>query len=190
MDALRVKRAAIAFTCANGFFGMNLARRFPNRVSHLIVAQTPSLEAMLKWSEVNVPLPLRIPYLGQLCTATAIRPHMLAERWFDAALPRERKDKASFVPTSKRAIQSGGCFCLASVVQGFAKARLHDLQGVLCPTLAIHGTNDYLHRYTDFRSVLQVIPNATLLGFEGTGHFPDLENTDEYVEQVQRFVLG
>jgi pimeloyl-ACP methyl ester carboxylesterase len=190
MDALNIERAALAFTCANGLFGMNLAQRFPSRVSHLIVAQTPSLESMVKWTEVNIPMALRIPYLGQIATATAIRPAMLAERWFDAALPRGRKDKASFVSTAKRAIQGGGCFCLASVVQGLARAKAHELQGVTCPTLAIHGTKDYSHRYTDFKSILQAVPHAKLLAFEGHGHFPDLENTDEYVEQIRRFVLG
>src|SRR5215510_7247285 len=44
LDAISVPKAALAFTCANGFFAMSLATRYPQRVSRLVLAQTPSLD--------------------------------------------------------------------------------------------------------------------------------------------------
>ena len=55
MDALGVAGATLAFSCANGFYAMRVARRAPARVRALVLAQTPSLAAMQAWARRNVP---------------------------------------------------------------------------------------------------------------------------------------
>jgi pimeloyl-ACP methyl ester carboxylesterase len=188
LDALSVPKAAFAFTCANGFFAMNLAKRYPERVSHLILAQTPSLESMRRWADRNIPRPLRIPYVGQ--AVGAIKAEFLATHWFSLALPRGSEHKGDFVAQARQALHDGGCFCLASLVQGLLQTQEDDVRGVQCPTLAIHGDSDFSHKYTDFRSVTDDIPHAQLIAFHGCGHFPNLERGSEYIDHVQRFLLG
>jgi pimeloyl-ACP methyl ester carboxylesterase len=187
LDALCVPRAAFAFTCANGFFAMNLAKRYPQRVSHLVVAQTPSFEDMRKWTGRNIPRLLRVPFAGQALTASTVR--QLATRWFDLALPKGSEHKGAFVSQARKALHAGGCFCLASVVQGLLQTRDDDLRGVQCPTLAIHGDRDFSHRGTDFRAITALIPQAQVVAFAGCGHFPNLEQSSEYADRVERFLL-
>ena len=188
LDAVAVPKAAIAFTCANGFVAINLARRYPQRVAQLALAQTPSLDGMRKWADRNIPKPLRVPYVGQ--AVTAVKARFFATRWFDIALPRGSEHKSGFVAEAQKALRFGGCFCLASLVQGLLQSQEDDLRGVQCPTLAIHGDNDFSHRHTDFCSITDEIPHAQVIRFQGCGHFPNLEQHSEYVEHVQRFLLG
>jgi pimeloyl-ACP methyl ester carboxylesterase len=187
LDALSVPKAAFAFTCANGFFAMNLAKRYPQRVSHLVLAQTPSFDGMRKWTDRNIPKPLRVPYVGQ--AIAAFKADFLATHWFDLALPRGSEHKDGFVAQAKKAVQAGGCFCLASVVQGLLQGQEDDIRGVQCPTLAIHGDSDSSHKHTDFRSITDPIPHAQVIAFPGCGHFPNLERRFGYVDDVQRFLL-
>jgi pimeloyl-ACP methyl ester carboxylesterase len=187
LDALSVPKAAFAFTCANGFFAMNLAKRYPQRVSHLAVAQTPSFEGMRRWADNNIPGLLRVPLLGQ--AVAAIKAEFLATHWYDLALPRGSEHKGGFAAQARNALHGGGCFCLASVVQGLLQANDDDIRGIQCPTLAIHGDKDFSHRGTDFHAITGAIPHAQVVAFPGCGHFPNLERSAEYVDQVQRFLL-
>ena len=187
LDALSVPKAAFAFTCANGFFAMNLAKRYPQRVTHLVLAQTPSFDGMRKWVDRNIPKPLQIPYVGQVITA--VRAEFLATHWFDLALPRGSEHKGGFVAQAQKALHAGGCFCLASVVQGLLRGLEDDVRGVQCPTLAIHGDSDFSHKHTDFRSITDPIPHAQIITFSGCGHFPNLERSSNYVSHVQHFLL-
>lgn len=187
LDALSVPKAAFAFTCANGFFAMNLAKRYPQRVSHLVLAQTPSFDGMRKWADRNIPKLLQIPYFGQVITA--VKAEYLATHWFDLALPKDSEHKGGFVAQTQKAIHSGGCFCLASGVQGFLLSLEDDIRGVQCPTLAINGDSDSSHKHTDFHSITGTIPHAQVITFSGCGHFPNLERISEYVSHVQKFLL-
>jgi pimeloyl-ACP methyl ester carboxylesterase len=187
LDALSVPKAAFAFTCANGFFAMNLAKRYPQRVSHLVLTQTPSFDGMRKWADRNIPKPLQIPYVGQVITA--VKAEHLATHWFDLALPKDSEHKGGFVAQAQKAIHGGGCFCLASGVQGFLHSFEDDVRGVQCPTLAIHGDSDSSHKHTDFHSISGAIPHAQVITFSGCGHFPNLERSTEYVNHVQQFLL-
>jgi pimeloyl-ACP methyl ester carboxylesterase len=188
LDALSVAKAAFAFTCSNGFVAMNLAKRYPRRVSHLVLGQTPSLDSMRNWTGHNIPKPLCVPFVGQVVAAA--KAEYLATHWFDLALPRGSEHKDSFVAQAEKALHAGGCFCLASVVQGLLRGHEDDIRGVQCPTLAIHGDSDFSHRHTDFRSITDDIRQARVITFKDCGHFPNLERHSEYVDHVQRFLLS
>jgi pimeloyl-ACP methyl ester carboxylesterase len=75
------------------------------------------------------------------------------------------------------------------MVQGMTESHEDDVRGVQCPTLAIHGDSDFTHKDTDFRSITDLIPHARVIGFQGCGHFPDLEQVSEYVRHVHEFLL-
>jgi pimeloyl-ACP methyl ester carboxylesterase len=188
LDRLSIEKAAFAFSCANGYFAMNLAKRYPWRTTHLVLAQTPSFAEMRKWTDRNIPGLLRVPFLGQ--AVTAAKAEFLASRWFDRALPRASKHRTGLLLPAQQALRTGGCFCLASLVQGLLRIEEDDTSGVRCPTLAIHGDSDFSHQATDFRSITGPVPHARVTRFEGCGHFPDLERADQYADTVKRFLLG
>jgi hypothetical protein len=106
----------LAFTCANGFFALHLAKHHPNRASHLILGQTPSFQSMRQWSDRMIPKVLHVPYVGQIIAASLVR--KMAASWYKQALPANSTQTDQFVQCADQALKSGGCFCLASLVQG------------------------------------------------------------------------
>lgn len=186
MDILNITCAALAFTCANGFVALYIAKHYPQRVSHLILGQTPSFQAMRQWDERIIPKVLHVPYIGQLIMAGLAR--KASASWYDIALPANTTQKTQFVKLADQILKSGGCFCLASLVQGLSRTQDAELAEVSVPTLLIYGNKDRSHRHTDFTSLRDHVPSAEIIKFQDCGHFPDLERPQEYASHIKRFV--
>ncbi len=188
MDALQIERATLAFSCANGFYALALARLAPQRVTQLILSQTPSLEVMHGWVSRIIPWPLKLPVIGQLAGWALRRKAALG--WYRLALPRGA-DAAPFQGKARMALVGGGCFCLAGVVQGLGR-ELPALQaGALgdmkVPCTLVWGTQDRSHRPEAVGSLATYLPHATKLEFEDCGHFPDVEQAARFARLVLRF---
>lgn len=181
MDILKVKRAALSFSCSNGFYAIKAAQISPERFSHLFLAQTPSLRAMKKWTDDTIPKILTLPIIGQL--TNALLEKKFASAWYQAALPKGT-DKTDFQNKALNSLKSGGCFCLSSLVQGLVRDMNASLIQVKIPSTQIWGKKDFSHRKTDGNSILEHLPNCETIAFENCGHFPELENTDDYVKLV------
>jgi pimeloyl-ACP methyl ester carboxylesterase len=181
MDILKVERAALSFSCGNGFYAMKAAQMAPQRFVHLFLAQTPSLSAMKNWTDDTIPKILTYPFLGQL--ANSFLEKKLAKTWYKAALPKHA-DKTEYQSKALNALKSGGCFCLSGLVQGLAREVYSPLHILNIPTTQIWGKKDFSHRKTDNKSILEHLPNCELIEFENYGHFPELENANDYVKLV------
>lgn len=179
LDQLNISRATLAFSCANGFYALRAAQLAPQRISGLVLAQTPSLQAMHAWTERVVPAPLKLPVLGQSLGWLFRR--RAASSWYRIALPRGT-DAATFREAGLRALSCGACFSLAGVVQGLIREPVNALNGVQTPCTLIWGGKDRSHRDTDPLSILQVVPHADVIRFDECGHFPDLENSARYAD--------
>ena len=181
MDVLEINRASLSFSCANGFYGITVAKMIPDRIEHLFLAQTPSIHQMKNWTALNVPKPLRVPVVGQMTNSFLEK--KMAVKWYDYALPKN-VDRSEYQQKAFDTIKSGGCFCLSSLVQGLTKELKNPLYGVEVPTTLVWGNKDYTHRFTDFDSIKEHISNCNIVEFDNCGHFPDLENSTKYVSLI------
>ncbi|WP_240440917.1 alpha/beta fold hydrolase [Ralstonia solanacearum] len=114
LDGLGIRTAALAFSCANGFYALQTALMAPERITNLVLSQTPSLTAMHAWAYRTIPRPLRIPVIGQV--AAWLFRRQAAHRWYGRALPRTT-DAQCFRKTAHHALSSGG----ASAWQAWSK---------------------------------------------------------------------
>jgi pimeloyl-ACP methyl ester carboxylesterase len=183
LDALGVERATLAFSCANGFYALRAAQLSPRRVAGLFLAQTPSLLAMRSWVDRVIPWPVGVPVLGQ--TVAWLARNKSAHAWYDIALPKTT-DREPYRRIANDALSSGGCFCLAGVVQGLARESLATLKDVDTPCTMIWGEQDRSHRHTRADSLLDCTPKAEIIRFNDCGHFPDLEQPQRYAELLLR----
>ena len=179
LDALGIKKATLAFSCVNGYYALRAAQSTPERISQLVLSQTSSLRAIRAWARRAVPWQVLVPVFGQIGTWLFRR--KLARDWYQVALPRTT-DANFYEKTALDAFDHGGCFCLAGVAQGLASEPVDTLNGITVACTVLWGTKDHSHKYTDPASLLEYAPNAELIRFEDTGHFPDLEQPQRYAE--------
>lgn len=189
LDALSIDRATLAFSCVNGFYAIAAAALAPRRIEHLILSQTPGIVAMRAWTQRMISAPLRIAGLGQLINFFSRR--KLATIWFGAALPRG-SDPASFHDIAQAALDDGGCYCLAGVVQGMlATAEDNRLLRLAdTPVTLLWGGSDRSHRHTQPESLRRHLPQARILRYDHIGHFPDLEQPEIYAAVVRDALLA
>lgn len=186
MDELGIERATLAFSCANGFYALRAARIARDRVASLFLSQTPSLRAMHAWVDRVIPTPLRVPVMGQ--TIAWIGRRTIARQWYAQSLPRHT-DLQPYRAVAQNALSAGGCFSLASVVQGLGAGAPSDLHGVTVPCTLLWGRQDRSHTKTDPHSLRECAAHADIRSLEAIGHFPDLEMPDYAAllsEQVAR----
>lgn len=179
LDALGIRQAALAFSCANGFYALRTAQLAPQRITRIVLSQTPSMTAMHAWKRRIIPWPLSVPVLGQAGFWLVRR--RSAHGWYDSALPIGTP-RQPFRGIAQRAFDHGACWCLAGITQGLAREDVQVLRGVGTPCTLIWGPKDRSHRHTDPASLREIVPHAEILNFAGCGHFPELEQPGRFAE--------
>ena len=188
MDGLKIETAILNFTCANALHALNLSARFPDRVSHLALGQIPSVAGMRAWTNANIPKPLQWPFLGQMIGRMAVG--KLSDNWFSVSLPRPSEHRETFNKLSRASLANGGCFCLASIVQGAKRSPDDHMLGATQPTLMVYGNKDFSHRHSNFDQLVDTVPQAGIVEFPECGHFPNLEQPQRFAQHVREFVMS
>ena len=176
MDALNIEKATLALTCANGLYALRVAQLAPQRIRNLVLAQTPSLDAMHAWTRV-VPRPVHIPVVGQIFSKLVRK--RFATVWYPRALPKTT-DSKPFLEKSLAALSAGSCFCLAGVVQGLRRENEDSFKNIKTPCTMVWGGQDRSHKRTDPNSLLALVPQAEIVTFDDCGHFPDIEQPERF----------
>lgn len=181
MEVIKVDKAALCFSCSNGFYAIKAAEIAPEKFTYLFLSQTPSTQSMDKWIKTTIPKVLTYPVVGQLVNAFSEK--RLAKIWYKMALPKIT-EKSTFQNMALHSLESGGCFCLSGLVQGLTKDLKTSLGQTKVPAIQIWGKQDYSHRKTDNQTILEHLPKCEIVEFDACGHFPELECTDNYVRLV------
>ncbi len=186
MDILNIEKATLAFSCSNGFYAIKTAESFPSRIHRLFLSQTSSLHAMQLWTNNAIPKPLKFPIIGQLVNMFSEK--KFAKVWYKYALPKET-DRSPYKKTALQALHNDSCFCLSSLVQGLSKEIKSELKVIEEPATLVWGSKDFTHRLTNKASITQHLPNCEIIEFENCGHFPELEDTDRFVNIINERLL-
>lgn len=185
LDALDVERAVLAFPCVAGLVALEAARRAPDRVAAVVLAQTPSFDEALAWADrVDFRGLIGTPVVGQLLVRSLRRP--LAGSWYRAALPRGA-DATPFLGEALSAYDAGGDYCLASALQALRRSEPPKTD-VEPPVLSIWGALDRTHRPSDPDRSLELARRSRLVVFDDAAHFPDLEKPERFEREVLDFV--
>lgn len=182
LDILKIDRASLSFSCSNGYHAIAVAQAAPDRINHLFLSQTPSIHQMKEWVNKTIPKTLAIPAIGQIINSFMEK--RFANRWYKYALPKG-SDTSAYQKKALNAIKTGGCFCLSGLVQGLTMENLSSLKSLTTPSTLIWGNKDFTHRQTDFNSIKEHIPNCRVIEFNNCGHFPELENSKDFVKLVR-----
>jgi pimeloyl-ACP methyl ester carboxylesterase len=174
--ALRLRDATLSVGCLGGFAALLLARRRPDLVRRLVLVQMPSCHEALRWVRGGYWWLLGTPFLGQVVMAAA--KGRVTRAWYGACLGAKTR-VTHFLEPGLDALRRGGAFPLASAFQMF-RPDLLDLSGVRQPATVVWGGADATHPTTDRRSALMHLPHAEMVEWPACGHYPDLENAEEF----------
>jgi pimeloyl-ACP methyl ester carboxylesterase len=165
---------------------IDIAERFPNLVSHLVLIQAPSWAEQIKWKHGRDRSGvLSRPLAGQVVLQALKRKS--APRWFDAAVGN-RDMLADFVETTDRALRAGACFCLASAFQRYLTDTPPRLAAIEQPSLIFWGEADKSHRRTDKASSRMYCPDAEEVFVAHAGHFPELEQPELFAQKIRQWL--
>jgi pimeloyl-ACP methyl ester carboxylesterase len=172
----------LVFPCYLGFVGQGIARSHPDLVHGLVMPQTPSWNDMERWANsVDRKRLLRTPVLGQLMLA--LRRRDVAATWYRASTsdPRFRQP---FIDAANEAFAFGGCFCLASLMQGYERGPAPASTELPVPTAVVWGPRDRTHRRSD---PTQSLPGAEVITMPECGHSPELEDPAGFADVLLRW---
>ncbi len=175
----------LVMPCYLGHVAQLAARRAPTLAPRVVMPQTVSEADLGRWADrVDPGRLLRTPLLGQ--AIVAVRRRAIAGGWYRASLgSAERRD--AFVAVAERALRSGGCFCLASLMQGLTRdlgrAGVEAAPRLPVPAAIVWGAKDRTHA----RSAPDLaLDGALVVRFEESGHCPELEEPDRFA----RWIVG
>jgi pimeloyl-ACP methyl ester carboxylesterase len=167
----------LVFPCYLGFVGQTLARAVPQRVNRLVMPQTSSWSDLVRWADVvDARRLLRTPVVGQ--AVVRVRRRKFASAWYRASTGH-RRFRAPFTAAADEAFDFGGCFCLASLMQGLERTVAPQPEPVPVPAAVIWGAQDRTHRHSQPQTAL---PGAEVVRFDACGHSPELEDPNRFAQ--------
>ncbi|MCU0701058.1 MAG: alpha/beta hydrolase [Myxococcaceae bacterium] len=166
----------LVFPCYLGLVAQAVALRVPSRVEALVLPQAPNFPDLGRWADVVDPRRLvRTPVVGQLLLGARTR--AIAHGWYRASTS-DRRFREPFIAAADLAFDFGGCFCLASLMQGFEASPAPVVQAVPMRAAVVVGGKDRTHKHTNFG---QTLPGAEVVRFDECGHSPELEAPERFV---------
>lgn len=161
----------LVFPCYLGFIGQQLARERPDQVTRLVTPQTPAWRDMGTWADgVDRRRIVRTPFLGQ--ALMTLRRRSIADSWYRASASA-RRFREPLLAAANEAFSLGGCFCLASLMQGLEGSAPPSREPLSIPVAIPWGAKDRTHRRS---TPANSFPNADVITFDECGHCPDLED--------------
>ncbi len=191
LDKLGLGPYVLLFSCVSGLIALKLAQTRPDLIRGLVLSQCSSYSEEKKWAwRMDIRGLLSTKLIGQMLMMFG--KNFMTKKWFNLASGSQSAAK-SFTDQAIQCNNHGAAFCLASALQElFYNVKSDPLQNVALdqPALILWGCKDRSHKPTDRKAILQYLDKKKVdfKEYNSIGHFPDLEQEDEFVKQVKEFL--
>ena len=178
LDSQRIDRAAVGGLSMGGYVALAFAARHPVRLERLILADTRAAADSA------------VARAGRADALT------LVEKQGVAAFV-ERQLSALLSPAASEAVReqvrSFGKQMPEGVLAGIRALRDRpdrqaELASIACPTLVIVGKEDKISPPAEMAGIASAISGARLVEIVGAGHLSNLENPDDFVAALKKFI--
>lgn len=184
LASLDLPPVVVVGPCVQGLVALALAKRHPDLVAALIVAQTGDWAAEVAWGPALDPKGvLKVPFAGQV--GFRLTCERAAVDWWAAFAAGPDFDVAALQAEARTLVRHHCAYALASITQKWFGGDPPDLS-VTLPVTAIWGLADRSHADTDRASVLTCAPHARIVEVARAGHFADLEAIATVREELDR----
>ena len=173
LDRLGIEAAAYVGLSIGGMIGEALAIRYPNRVSSLMLCETPpaSLRNVAEiWG----------PRVAAVRAAGALEPIADAtmERWLTADFRARHPQRWQQIRDTVAATTPAGyCGCVAALSR-FDFSR--ELPNLRLPALVLYGEEDRATSHEENHRLASLIPGGRFVAFPGARHLPNVEAPDRF----------
>jgi proline iminopeptidase len=187
------ERVVMAGGSYGGFIAMEYAIRYPDRVSALVLRDTSADHENEKAARENALSSTRVSIdvekLDRINSGTVRDNDDLRDCWreilplydhhYDPAKVEER------VATTPYRYETHNFAFAVNQPQYDIKAQL---PGITCPTLVTVGRDDWITPVASSETIASLIPNAELVVFEKSGHSPQIEERELWLQVVREFL--
>jgi pimeloyl-ACP methyl ester carboxylesterase len=180
--SLGIAQAVWACPCAGAYVALRVAQRTPELVGALVCAQAPSWEQELAWAQrIDRKGTVRRPWVGQILLRAGKQ--RAAEGWYRWVAGELRGREIT--DTGLESLRRGARFPLASALQSVFGARDETFGTAHVPATFVWATDDPSHRHSQRESSHELATHSRIVEFEGSGHFPDLDQPDLFADLVR-----
>jgi pimeloyl-ACP methyl ester carboxylesterase len=194
LDVLGIDRATVVGQSFGGGVAMQLAYQHPELCNRLVLVDSGGLGREVSWmlrfmtlpgSEYLMPVifPRFVRDWGdtvfRVINGRGIRLSRITEMWSAYASLAESENRQAFARTIRAVIDPGG----QSVS---AMDRLYLASPM--PTLIIWGDRDDIIPLSHAHAAHDAIPGSQLVVIEGAGHFPQIEEPEQFVSALVDFI--
>jgi pimeloyl-ACP methyl ester carboxylesterase len=177
--------AILAFSCVAGLCAIDIAARYPNLASHLILFQTGDVAAFEVWKSGRDPKGiLAKPFVGQILMKQ-LAPKRMPD-WYKLSVGRTHMIP-HLCQCAAHSFQHGAMWSLASAYQTYMDPSII-LPQPDQPLLAIWGLADRSHPPGNAQSPKRLAQEVTYIAYNDLGHTPELEDPVRIYADVLRFV--
>lgn len=182
MDALHIETAIVCGFSMGGYILLNAAKRFPDRFSAIILADTQCLADTPDAQQKRHELRAEIEQNGLKKFADDFTKKLFC----DASL----KYKKPLVKTVKEGILAASPAPIIATLNALANRSetCSSLNQISVPTLIICGNNDAITPLEKSIFMHENIPNSILKTIEKAGHLSNLEQPDKFNKIVYDFI--
>lgn len=190
MDALGLQSASLIGNSGGGSAAAIFAIHHPERVDRLVLVDAGGLGRPVSWflRIASIPLVGELLHLHTIRSDRALVASIFHKpRPIDPEVARElRRARNEFTTRMKvvKAIRSG--------INLFGARKetliLDQLRGLKVPLLIVWGEKDHVLPVSHARNAAKKLPNAVVYIMRDCGHWPHMENPEEFNQLVMRFL--